>query len=150
MHQDYIQKPVKELDCEEFRYNHRFGPFQFFSMPPVCLYYQFKEKDEQFIHSFTPEKIYSFAQDHFEQARAIYEKYPDAQHASACAKVAKNNFVVMRLLSSGLKKTTVSISLNFILKWLFFNFALKKTSLFLSKKIDFDFTDHPHFPMIKF
>ena len=107
MHQDYIQKPVKELDCEEFRYNHRFGPFQLFSMPPVCLYYQFKEKDEQFIHSFTPEKIYSFAQDHFEQARAIYEKYPEAQHASACAKVAKNNFVVMRLLSSGLKKTTV-------------------------------------------
>lgn len=101
----HIQSPNQEFECEEFRYNHRLGPFQFFSTPPVCLYNQYKDKDEYFIKSFDVAKLYSFAQEHFDKARVIYDKYPERQVSS---KIAKNNFVVMRLVSSGLKKVQVN------------------------------------------
>ena len=77
--QGHIKSPNDEFDCEEFRYNHRFSPFQNFNTPPICLYHQYKEKDENFIRSFSIEKIYSFAQEHFDLARTIYEKYPENQ-----------------------------------------------------------------------
>jgi N-alpha-acetyltransferase 35, NatC auxiliary subunit len=77
--QSYIKSPNDEFDCEEFRYNHRFSAFQSFNTPSICLYHQYKEKDENFIRSFSIEKIYSFAQEHFDLARTIYEKYPENQ-----------------------------------------------------------------------
>ena len=55
-----------------------FNPFQSFSTPTICMYHQYKEKDDHFVNSFSIEKIYSFAQEHFDLARATYEKYPDA------------------------------------------------------------------------
>ncbi len=75
--QQVIKSPDENFDCEEFRYNHRFGPFQCFTTPSPCLYYQYKEKDEEFINSFDIKKIYSFAQEHFDLARATYDKYPE-------------------------------------------------------------------------
>ena len=73
--EEFIKSPNQEFDCEEFRYNHRFSAFQCFNTPAVCLYYQYKEKDEQFINSFALNKIYSFAQEHFDLARQAYEKH---------------------------------------------------------------------------
>ena len=69
-----IKSPNEEFDCEEFRYNHRFDSFACFNTPTVCMYYQYKEKDEQFVSSFTLNKIYSFAQEHFDLARQAFEK----------------------------------------------------------------------------
>jgi len=39
------------------------------------MYYQYKEKDDQFISTFDLNKIYSFAQEHFDLAKQTYEKY---------------------------------------------------------------------------
>lgn len=119
--EDLIKSPNQEFDCEEFRYSHRFSAFQCFSTPTVCSYYQYKEKDEQFINSFTLNKIYSFAQEHFDLARQAYEKC-EYTLGPLCSKISKTNFVVMRLLSSGLKKT---------------------------EKIELDNSEHLHFPTIK-
>ena len=76
--QEHIKFPSEDFDCEEFRYNHRFGVFQCFTTPSICLYHQYKEKDEQFIKSFSVDKLYSYAQEHFDLARNTYEKYPEA------------------------------------------------------------------------
>ncbi len=73
--QEYIKPPNDEFDCEEFRYNHRFSMFQSFNTPSMCMYYQYKEKDDQFISTFDLNKIYSFAQEHFDLAKQTYEKY---------------------------------------------------------------------------
>ena len=75
--QNHIKSPNADFDCEEFRFNHRFSAFQSFTTPPVCMYHQYREKDEHFINSFSIEKIYSFAQEHFDLAKTIYEKYPE-------------------------------------------------------------------------
>ena len=72
-----VKSPNEEFDCEEFRYNHRFGAFQSFNTPAVCMYHQYKEKDEEFVNSFGLNKMFSFAQEHFDIARIAYEKYSD-------------------------------------------------------------------------
>ena len=77
MLQNHIKSPAEEFDCEEFRYEHRFSAFQVLSTPPVCMYHVFREKDAHFISSFSAQKIYSFAQEHFELARSVYEKFGD-------------------------------------------------------------------------
>lgn len=75
----HIDSVDEEFDSEEFRYNHRFGPFANFNTPPLCNYFQFKEKDEQFVQSFAPIKLYTFAQEHFDMARNIFDKHPEYQ-----------------------------------------------------------------------
>lgn len=120
--QNHIKSPQEEFDCEEYRYTHRFNPFHSFNTPAICLYHQYREKDDHFINSYPVEKIYSFAQDHFDLARSAYEKHSDVPMSSVCSKIAKNNFVVMRLLSSGLKKV---------------------------ENLELDFSEHPHFPIIR-
>lgn len=119
---DYIKSPNAEFDCEEFRYNHRFSPFQCFNTPTICMYHQYKEKDDQFVNSFELNKIYSFAQEHFDLARQIYEKYSSECPLASQIKISKTNFVVMRLLSSGLKK---------------------------ADKLELDNASHMHFPIVR-
>jgi hypothetical protein len=77
--EDYLKFPDEQFDCEEFRYNHRFMPFQFFNTPPIFLFHHFKEKDDEFVNNFTPSKMYSMAQEHFEAARTIFDKYSEYQ-----------------------------------------------------------------------
>ncbi len=111
--QNHLKSPVEEFDCEEFRFNHRFSPFQLFQTPQICYYLPFKYRDDQFINSYDPLKCYSFAKEHFDQARALYDKY--AQEYQRELKIAKTNFVVMRLLSSSLKKIDVrQINIKFL------------------------------------
>lgn len=74
-----LKSPNEDFDCEEFRYSHRFAPFQFFQTPPVCMYHQYRATDAHFVKSVNVQKMYSFAQEHFEIARSIYEKYPEYQ-----------------------------------------------------------------------
>ncbi len=73
--EELIKSPNQEFDCEEFRYNHRLGAFECFTTPSLCPYYQYKEKDDQFIKSFGLNQIYKFSQEHFELARQSYDKY---------------------------------------------------------------------------
>lgn len=121
--EEYIKSPNQEFDCEEFRYNHRFGVFQCFNTPTICMYYQYKEKDDHFINTFSLNKIYSFAQEHFDLAKQIYDKYSnDSTLITSCSRISKTNFVVMRLLSSGLKN---------------------------AEKLDLNNSEDLHFPIIK-
>ena len=71
--------PDEQFDCEEFRYNHRFMPFQFFNTPPLFMYHHFKGKDEEFVSSFSVSKMYTMAQEHFEAARTIFDKFAEFQ-----------------------------------------------------------------------
>jgi hypothetical protein len=72
-----LAAPNEDFDCEEFRYNHRFNPFQFFQIPQLCLYHQFRDGDAKFVKSFDVAKLYAYAQENFEMARAMFEKYPE-------------------------------------------------------------------------
>lgn len=74
-----LKSPNEDFDCEEFRYSHRFAPFQFFQTPPVCMYHQYRATDAHFVKSVNVQKMYAFAQEHFEIARSIYEKHPEYQ-----------------------------------------------------------------------
>lgn len=114
-----ISEPNEEFNDEELRFQNRFLPFKAFSN-----YAQFKDKDLQFLHEFNnePLKIFSSAQELFEKAKNIYEELNDFNSSTICAKVAKTNFIVMRLLSSGMKKIN---------------------------QLEFDFSAHPHYPIIR-
>ena len=128
MIEGYIQLPDDKFDCEEFRYNHRFSAFRHFTNPPLFDYHHYKERDDHFLKSFTSKQMFSMAQEHFEAARSLFDKH---QHvyllfvrccieiyiptsffvfvfSKSSAKIAKNNFVFMKLLSSGLKKLEVN------------------------------------------
>lgn len=80
MQKDNHVKSANEMfDCEEFRYNHRFGAFQFFNTPPLYNYYEFKDKDDHLLNNFNSNKLYAFSQEHFETARQTFEKYSEFQ-----------------------------------------------------------------------
>jgi hypothetical protein len=115
----HVKSPNEIFDCEEFRYNHRFGAFQSFNTPPLYTYYDFKQKDDDLLAKFKSNKLYANSQEHFETARLTFDKYSECQTLS---KIAKINFVVMRLLSSGLKQV---------------------------QNVEMDFSENPHFPVIK-
>jgi len=117
-----IKDPSDEFSDEELRYSHRFAPFRLFTTPPICVYRQFADKDAMYLKSVQSDRMFANAQDHFDKAKGYYEELGEWNSSSQCAKVAKTNFVVMRLLSSGLKKP---------------------------QKVEFDFTTHPHFPIIR-
>lgn len=126
-----VNEPNEDFNDEELRYQHRFRVFEGFTTPPLCFYKQFKEKDNQFINTVSLDKIYFNSQQHFEQAKNSYEELGDWNSvrlvlhfistflhlqttlfikSSIFAKVAKTNFIVMRLLASGLKKIQVRLT----------------------------------------
>jgi N-alpha-acetyltransferase 35, NatC auxiliary subunit len=114
-----ICEPSEEFNDEELRFQNRFSPFKAFSN-----YAQFKDRDLQFLHEYNknPSRIYLSAQELFEKAKNVYEELNDFNLSSTCAKIAKINFVVMRLLSSGLKRVD---------------------------QLELDFSTHPHYPIMR-
>lgn len=77
--ENHVKSPNQEFDCEEFRFTHRFCPFQYFTTPQLVHYYQFKERDERFGTSYDVKAIYNFATSNYDAARAIYEKHSEHQ-----------------------------------------------------------------------
>ncbi|ELW72920.1 N-alpha-acetyltransferase 35, NatC auxiliary subunit [Tupaia chinensis] len=122
-----VRKPKFELDSEQVRYEHRFAPFNSVMTPPPVHYLQFKEMSDLNKYSPPPQspELYVAASKHFQQAKMILENIPNPdQEVSRILKVAKPNFVVMKLLAGGHKKES---------------------------KIppEFDFSAHKYFPVVK-
>ncbi|GAB1298268.1 N-alpha-acetyltransferase 35, NatC auxiliary subunit [Apodemus speciosus] len=108
-----VRKPKFELDSEQVRYEHRFAPFNSVMTPPPVHYLQFKEMSDLNKYSPPPQspELYVAASKHFQQAKMILENIPNPdREVSRILKVAKPNFVVMKLLAGGHKKESKSSS----------------------------------------
>jgi hypothetical protein len=122
-----VRKPKFELDSEQVRYEHRFAPFNSVMTPPPVHYLQFKEMSDLNKYSPPPQspELYVAASKHFQHAKMILENIPNPDHeVNRILKVAKPNFVVMKLLAGGHKKES-------------------------KVPPEFDFSAHKYFPVVK-
>ncbi|GIY71614.1 n-alpha-acetyltransferase 35, NatC auxiliary subunit [Caerostris extrusa] len=104
---DKIKQPLKEFDNEQVRYEHRFASFNAVLTPPPVPYSQFTEMTnlKEIKKRFTPEDLYLEACKCFHHARTNIENISDPNEEMLnLLKVAKTNFIVMKLLHSGHKK----------------------------------------------
>uniref|UniRef100_T1JNY4 Protein MAK10 homolog n=1 Tax=Strigamia maritima TaxID=126957 RepID=T1JNY4_STRMM len=115
------------FDCEQVRYEHRFAPFGSVMTPPPVQYKQFREMTDLSRYEIRPsaEEMYLTSYKYFHQAKCLFENViPTNEEVGTLVKVAKTNFVVMKLLSGGHKKDS-------------------------KDPPDFDFSLHRNFPVIK-
>ncbi|XP_068626946.1 N-alpha-acetyltransferase 35, NatC auxiliary subunit isoform X2 [Battus philenor] len=121
--QGKIQQPESEFDNEAVRYKHRFAPLSVLT-PPQVLYHEFCEMTQPAKYE-NPVILYLGGCKHFQQARSLLETIttPD-QEVTDLLKVAKTNFVVLKLLAGGHKRDS-------------------------TVPPEFDFSVHRHFPIIK-
>ncbi|KAG7201584.1 hypothetical protein KM043_004329 [Ampulex compressa] len=131
-----IPLPEAQFDSERVRYEHRLMPFSILVTPPPVHYREFLEMTDVQMRK-KKEKVSSEMQylagcRHFHQARIMLERalsfYPPhltiVSEINDLLKVAKTNFVVLKLLADGHKKDS------------------KEPPVF-------DFSCHQHFPLIK-
>nr|XP_002740693.2 PREDICTED: N-alpha-acetyltransferase 35, NatC auxiliary subunit-like [Saccoglossus kowalevskii] len=124
---DKIRKPNSECDNEQVRYEHRFAPFGNVLTPPPVQYQQFMEMTSlsKYNPPLRPIDFYISSCKYFQQAKGIFESIPNpSEEVLNLIKVAKTNFVVMKLLVGGHKMDS-------------------------SEAACFDFTIHKVFPIIK-
>lgn len=148
--EDKIRMPYHEFDNEKVRYEHRFSAFNVSMTPPFVQYSEFydtstrlKEAGVDFLY-FSASKLYH-------QARTLLESIPNPdqevryffkeeigrvrfsmnysqffflRQINALLKVAKTNFVVLKVLASGHKRGR-------------------------EHALDFDFSAHHNFPLFK-
>ncbi|KAF8768223.1 N-alpha-acetyltransferase 35 like protein [Argiope bruennichi] len=122
-----LKRPLAEFDKEQVRYEHRFAPFNAVLTPPPVPYNQFQEMTNlpEIQKRFTAEDLYLEACKCFHHARTNLENISEPnEEMMNLLKVAKTNFIVMKLLHSGHKKGS-------------------KTPP------EFDFSVHKNFPTIK-
>ncbi|KAL4227585.1 N-alpha-acetyltransferase 35 NatC auxiliary subunit [Mactra antiquata] len=122
-----LKHPNFEYDREEVRYTHRFAPFACVSSPPMVTYSQFKDLTNLSRYNPTPSAIDLFTTSckYFLQAKTLYESIPNpSEEIQKVIKIAKTNFVMMKLLSGGHKQD-------------------------FEAPADFDFSLHKLFPIIK-
>ncbi|XP_067665722.1 N-alpha-acetyltransferase 35, NatC auxiliary subunit-like [Haliotis asinina] len=102
-----MKQPDFEFDSEEVRYSHRFSPFANVVTPPMVHYGQYKEMSDlrRYEPEPSPEALYTAACKCFHQAKALYESITSpSEEVQTLTKIAKTNFVVMKLLLGGHKK----------------------------------------------
>ncbi|XP_059048022.1 N-alpha-acetyltransferase 35, NatC auxiliary subunit isoform X2 [Achroia grisella] len=121
--QGKIRQPKSEFDNEAVRYKHRFAPLSVIT-PPQVRYHEFCEMTQPLQYE-NPVILYLGGCKHFQQARSLLETIttPD-QEITDLLKVAKTNFVVLKLLAGGHKRDSTTPP-------------------------EFDFSVHRHFPIIK-
>eukprot|EP00794_Sanderia_malayensis_P004678 gene4678-5288_t len=121
-----IKHPKSEFDKQQMRYEHRFSAFTFIDTPQPVMYSQYKEATApMFVKENSVSMLYQEAQRYFERAMATFQKLQTKDsNLERLLKVAKMNFVVMKLASSGHKKDS-------------------------KKAIEWDFTNHTNFPVIR-
>ncbi|XP_039758508.1 N-alpha-acetyltransferase 35, NatC auxiliary subunit isoform X1 [Pararge aegeria] len=121
--QGKIRQPQSEFDNEAVRYKHRFAPLSVLT-PPQVHYHEFLELTQPLQYE-NPVILYLGGCKHFQQARSLLEtiSVPDNE-VTDLLKVAKTNFVVLKLLAGGHKKDS-------------------------TVPPEFDFSVHRHFPIIK-
>ncbi|XP_075970669.1 N-alpha-acetyltransferase 35 isoform X1 [Anticarsia gemmatalis] len=121
--QGKIVAPAAEFDNEAVRYKHRFAPLSVLT-PPQVHYHEFCEMTQPLQYE-NPVILYLGGCKHFQQARSLLESIttPD-QEVTDLLKVAKTNFIVLKLLAGGHKRDSTAPP-------------------------EFDFSVHRHFPIIK-
>ncbi|XP_057379154.1 N-alpha-acetyltransferase 35, NatC auxiliary subunit-like [Daphnia carinata] len=129
-----IRRPRTEFDDERVRYEHRFAPLGQVSTPPLVPYVQFKEmtklefnatdENDKASHA---SNLYATACRHFHHAATILTALTgqsNDENVLSLIRVCKTNCVVMRLLAGGHRREGASAP-------------------------QFDFTVHPHLPIVK-
>eukprot|EP00096_Caligus_rogercresseyi_P014492 TRINITY_DN7000_c0_g1_i1.p1 TRINITY_DN7000_c0_g1~~TRINITY_DN7000_c0_g1_i1.p1 ORF type:complete len:696 (+),score=177.29 TRINITY_DN7000_c0_g1_i1:47-2134(+) len=118
-----LMSPDAEFDNVKVRYERRFAPFSILLSPPLMPYSQYQEVYDHFYEWSSPQ-IFNAAAKDFANSRKIFELASSSKASEEFSKlvsVAKNNFVVSSILSKDSKR-----------------------------KIDFDFSLHKSFPVVKF
>ncbi|KAK7579647.1 hypothetical protein V9T40_000276 [Parthenolecanium corni] len=122
--EDKIKSPYFEFDNEKVRYEHRFLAFNVLMTPPLVQYSEFYENNIR-LKETGVDTLYSAATKLFHQARTVLESIPNPdQEIHSLLKVAKTNFVVLKVLASGHKRGS-------------------------EHTVDFDFSAHHHFPIFR-
>ncbi|XP_065061823.1 N-alpha-acetyltransferase 35, NatC auxiliary subunit-like [Rhopilema esculentum] len=121
-----IKRPQAELDNEQVRFEHRFSAFMCIDTPQPVTYFQYKDATSSLFSSEnTTPALYQEAQKYFERAVSTFQRFNEkSRETESLLKVAKTNFVVMKLACSGHKKES-----NQLVEW--------------------DFTASSSFPVIK-
>lgn len=98
-----MSMPHPEFDSERVRYEHRFAPFQNLLTPPPVQYKEYQEFTT--VSSTTGYQFFINGFKHFHDARQLLENIqsPDPEVAEL-VKIAKTNYVVLKLLAGGHKK----------------------------------------------
>lgn len=124
--EDKIKRPQSELDKEQMRYEHRFSVFTFIDTPQPVMYNQYKEAASSAFRDYgSVTMLFQEAQKYFERAVTTFQKLEEnGKNMTQLLKVAKTNFVVMKLASSGHKKDS-------------------------KHAVEWEFSAHPVFPVIK-
>lgn len=119
--------PGRQIPFAAIRYEHRFLPFAFISTPPFLNYMQFLELSglPEALESLSLEKSCADAVRTFEDARAMFDEFPATiAEVQTVMKLCKMNAIVFRLLSTGRGADA-------------------------EEMVQFDFSLHPCFPLIK-
>ncbi|XP_048729829.2 N-alpha-acetyltransferase 35, NatC auxiliary subunit-like isoform X3 [Ostrea edulis] len=122
-----MHQPEFQFDNEEVRYSHRFQPFTSVSTPPYIHYAQYKDMSDmkRYEPDATAVNLYGASCKCFHQAKVLLESFQNpSDEVQAMIKVAKVNFVVMKILMGGHKQDSTDPPI-------------------------FDFTIHPVYPTIK-
>jgi len=112
-----LPSPNFEFDSEEVRFNRRFSPFACIATPPAIPYVQYREITslDRYEAPPTHSDFYSHSMKHFSQAKGLYESLQSGEVPPApgmpqelpdvdnLLKIAKTNFVVLKLLLGGHK-----------------------------------------------
>lgn len=123
-----LTMPHPQFDSEQVRYEHRFAPFQPLITPPPVQYQEFRDLTS--LSKYTQQPVdsmylYIAGCKHFHQARQLLETvHPPDSETAELLKIAKTNFVVLKLLAGGHKKESTNPP-------------------------EFEFGAHKHFPIIK-
>ncbi|KAI8789897.1 N-alpha-acetyltransferase 35 NatC auxiliary subunit [Biomphalaria glabrata] len=122
-----LKIPEFRFDSEEVRYAHRFAPFSNVLTPPMVHYAQYKEMSD--LRRYDPQpstvEMFSSACKCFCQAKDLLETIsPLTDEIQTVIKIAKINFVVMKLAVGGHKENSMVPP-------------------------EFDFSQHRIFPVIK-
>lgn len=119
-----LRLPHPEFDCERVRYEHRFAPFNVLLTPPPVPHNEFIELTAPMAETDSLAQFLAGCK-HFHQARTLLETITTYNHeVPDLLRVAKTNFVVLKLLATGHKRDSM-------------------------KPPEFDFSVHHHFPIIK-
>ena len=122
-----IKRPQSELDNEQVRFEHRFSAFTSIDTPQPVSYFQYKDATTPMFAAeiSTSMAMYQEAQRYFEKAVATFQRLEvKSSEIESLLKVAKTNFVVIKLASSGHKQDSKNM-------------------------VEWDFTVHQSFPIIK-
>lgn len=122
-----IKRPQCELDNEQIRFEHRFAAFAPIDTPQPVTYLQYKDAIAPMFaaDANTPMALYQEALKYFEKAVTTFQRFEvKSKETEMLLKVAKTNFVVMKLASSGHKQESKNL-------------------------INWDFSIHPSFPVMK-